>query len=200
MQLDQHASRCRVIPGTDAVKRSEPDEQLVRLCLEGQKAAYGVLVERYQKVLYTVALRIVKDPDDAADVSQSTFVKAYEKLDQYDPKYKFYSWIYRMTINAALNFTRRKKRHEELPPVIAGGTDPDARLAESEREGRVLAAIHRLQPLERALISLKYNAELTYRDLAYVFDIPEKTVKSRLYSARQRLRDHLISLGIDERD
>lgn len=181
------------------MKRSEPDEVLVRQCLEGHKAAFGILVNRYQKVLYTVALRIVKDADDAADVTQSTLIRAYEKLDQYDPKYKFYSWIYRMTINAALNFAKRQKRKEALPRVMRGGSDPDAMLADAERERRVLEAIHRLKPMERALISLKYSAELSYHDLAYVFDIPEKTVKSRLYTARQRLKDHLIALGIDER-
>lgn len=181
------------------MKRSEPDDTLVRQCLDGHKEAFGVLVDRYQKVLFTVALRIVKDSDDAADITQSTFIKAYEKLDQFDPQYKFYSWIYRMTINAALNFAKRERRKEALPRVMRGASDPDAKLAEGERERRILAAIHRLNPMERALISLKYSAELSYHELAFVFDIPENTVKSRLYTARQRLKEHLIALGIDER-
>lgn len=177
------------------------DADLVRACLDGDKQAFGVLVDRYQRVLFNVALKIVRDPDDAADVAQTVFVRAYEKLGSYNPKYKFYSWIYRMTVNAAINFAKRHRRTMPLEAEeIRSSVSTEAEFARSEQSDRVVEAMFELPPEDRAILSLKYTAELSYRDIAYVFDISEKTVKSRLYTARQRLKDTLLSGGFDEQD
>lgn len=178
---------------------ADSDADLVRECLGGDKQAFGLLVDRYQKVLFNVALKIVRDTDDAADVAQSVFVKAYENLARYNPKYKFYSWIYRMTVNTALNFAKRHSRQSSLETdVVYSTTTPADDLASSELTSRVEDAMFELSPEDRALLSLKYTAELQYQEIAYVFDISEKTVKSRLYTARQRLKDCLIAGGFDE--
>lgn len=181
------------------MKQADTDAELVRRCLDGEKQAFGVLVDQYQRVLYNVALKIVRDPDDAADIVQTVFVKTYEKLDRYNPKYKFYSWIYRMTVNTALNFS---KRHSRLTSIethsVQSRSTPAEEYAAAELSDRVEGAMFEIPPEDRAILSLKYTAELSYRDIAYVFDIPEKTVKSRLYTARQRLKDVLIQGGFDE--
>lgn len=180
--------------------QADHDADLVRQCLDGDKQAFGELVDRYQKVLFNVALKIVRDRDDAADITQSVFVKAYEQLDRYNPKYKFYSWIYRMTVNAALNFAKRHSRLTSLEThTVRSRANPADDYAAGELTERVEGAMFELDPEDRAILSLKYTAELSYRDIAYVFDIGEKTVKSRLYTARQRLKDALISGGFDER-
>lgn len=179
--------------------QADHDAELVRRCLDGDKQAFGALVEKYQRVLFNVALKIVRDSDDAADVTQSVFVKAYEKLDRYNPKYKFYSWIYRMTVNASLNFAKRHSRLTSLETqTIQSQTNPAEEYAETELSNRVEGAMFELPPEDRAILSLKYTAELSYSDIAFVFDIPEKTVKSRLYTARQRLKDVLTAGGFDE--
>lgn len=176
---------------------TEPDAAIVRKCLAGDSRAYGVLVDRYQNVLYNVALRMVRDPDDAADLTQTVFVQAYEKLDRYDPSYKFYSWVYRMTVNAALNFIHRRRRQRPLDGHDpAAATTPADRFAEAELTDRVERALMDLGPEDRALVILKHMEDLPYRDLAFIFDIPEKTVKSRLYTARQRLKDILVTHGL----
>lgn len=178
--------------------QADQDAELVRRCLDGDKQAFGTLVEQYQRVLFNVALKIVRDADDAADVTQSVFVKAYENLHRYKPKYKFYSWIYRMTVNAALNFSKRHSRLTSLETqTIESRTTPADDYARGELSDRVEEAMFELAPEDRAILSLKYTAELSYRDIAYVFDVAEKTVKSRLYTARQRLKDVLISGGFD---
>lgn len=183
------------------MQQADSDARLVRRCLEGEKPAFSILVERYQKVLFNVALRIVRDPDDAADITQSVLVKAYEKLDRYDPAYKFYSWIYRMTVNASLNFAKRHRRKRSLEGrEILARTTPDDDLDAREASEQVDRAMFKLAPEERALLSLKYMADLSYRDLAFVFDTPERTIKSRLYTARQRLKECLVALGFDEPD
>lgn len=179
--------------------QADHDADLVQACLAGDKQAFGVLVDRYQRVLFNVALKIVRDPDDAADVAQTVFVKAYEKLDRYNPAYKFYSWIYRMTVNASINFAKRHRRTTPLEVEdVRSSVSPEADYARSDESDRVVEAMFELPPEDRAILSLKYTAELSYRDIAYVFDISEKTVKSRLYTARQRLKDTLLSGGFDE--
>lgn len=179
--------------------QADHDVELVNRCLNGDKRAFGVLVETYQQVLYNVALKIVRDADDAADITQSVFVKAYEKLDRYNPKYKFYSWIYRMTVNAALNFAKRHSRLTSLESqTMQTRTNPAEEYAETELSDRLDDAMFELPPEDRAILSLKYTAELSYSDIAFVFEIPEKTVKSRLYTARQRLKDILMAGGFDE--
>lgn len=180
------------------MKQHPSDAALVRRCLRGDTRAFGTLVDRYQKVLYNVALRIVKDPDDAADIAQAVFVRAWENLKQYDPEYKFFSWIYRMTVNRSLNAAERQRRMNQIDGTdIQLKADQVDDVVAAETQEQIDEAILRLVPEDRALISLKYTAELSYRDMAFIFDINEKTVKSRLYTARQRLKDHLIAVGIN---
>ena len=78
------------------------DRELVEKCCDGDRAAFTELVDRYQKTVFNTALRIVGDPEEAEDVAQSAFLKAYEKLDSYKPQYRFFSWIYRITVNESL--------------------------------------------------------------------------------------------------
>ncbi len=178
---------------------AETDAYLVRECLDGDKQAFGILVDRYQRVLFNVALKIVRDSDDAADVAQSVFVKAYENLARYNPRYKFYSWIYRMTVNTSLNFAKRHSRLTSLETDVVQSAAVSADdYVMSDVKDRVEEAMFELSPEDRALLSLKYTAELSYRDIAFVFEVPEKTVKSRLYTARQRLKDTLMAGGFDE--
>ncbi|MGA3244717.1 MAG: sigma factor, partial [Bacteroidota bacterium] len=75
------------------------DKDLVKRCLSGDQKAFEILLERYQKPVFNIALRVLSNTDDAADVTQATFVKAYEKLNSYDNRYKFFSWLYRIAVN-----------------------------------------------------------------------------------------------------
>lgn len=174
---------------------ADSDAAVVRRCLAGETRAFGTLVDRYQKVIYNVALRMVRDADDAADLSQAVFVQAYENLARYDPRYRFYSWIYRMAVNASINFARRRAR---LAPLEAGAlaedgdATPEARYASADVSDQVGRALLHLTPEDRALVILKHLEDFSYRDIAFILDLPEKTVKSRLYEARQRLKTILI--------
>jgi RNA polymerase sigma factor (sigma-70 family) len=93
---------------------SRDDKELVRRCVQGQVQAFEPLVERYHKVLFSVALRMVNDYEDARDLTQTTFLKAFQNLHTYDPKHKFFSWIYRILVNESLNLIKRRKPREEL--------------------------------------------------------------------------------------
>lgn len=181
--------------------RGRTDDDLVRQCLSGQPHAFGTLVDRYQTVLYNLALRMVKNVQDAEDIVQTVFVKAYEKLDRYDPAHKFFSWIYRMTVNESINLLKQRRSHATLdlshPAPDPGPAERNDRRDVSERVG---IALLDLTPEDRAIIILKHIQGFSYDEIAFVFEIPEKTVKSRLYTARQRLREVLLRRGLVEND
>jgi RNA polymerase sigma-70 factor (ECF subfamily) len=175
----------------------DDDAATVRDCLSGNRQAFATLVGHYEKPVFNVALRMLRNPEDASDVSQTVFLKAYQNLSSYDPQYKFYSWIYRMAINESLNILRVRGRNvgpvdDQLP---TGEPGPAESLASSEDRDTVLAAIDRLKPEYRAVIVLRYFADQSYEDMGQTLGIDARTVKSRLFTARQLLKDLLASEG-----
>jgi len=146
-------------------------------------------------VLFNLALRTVHDYDEAQDVTQSAFVKAYRRLDTFDPHRRFFSWIYRITLNESLNARNARRSFDSIPDTIAA-PEPDAleALARDERRRQINAAIRDLPELYRRVVELRHRSELSYREIAEALEIPEKTVKSRLFSARRRLAEALGDL------
>jgi RNA polymerase sigma-70 factor (ECF subfamily) len=173
------------------------DKTLIRACLQGDDDAYGVLIERYQETVFNTALRLVGDYDEARDVAQDVFVKAYEALHEYRPEHKFFSWIYKMTVNHALNTLNRRKRQAPLDINIASKEQgPDAQYDKKLLENGIQDALAKLPVNYRVIIILRYFADLSYHELGYVLEIPEKTVKSRLFTARQRLTEIMTRMGL----
>ncbi len=171
----------------------EDDPTLVRRCQEGDRHAFEQLVLRYQKPVFNVALRMLHDRQDALDVAQTTFLKVFEHLASYDPSHRFYSWIYRIAVNETLNALGSRK-----PAAQINGEEPDEapgpeRQLEGEQASQVLEdALMRITPELRTVVILRHVMHLSYQDMADILQLPEKTVKSRLYSARQLLREHLL--------
>lgn len=167
----------------------EQDRALVRRYLEGQQDAAGGLVDRYQKRLFNVALRMLDNAQDAEDVTQTVFLNAFLKLSTYDPRFRFFSWIYRMTVNESLNMLKGRKRIVTLEdiPVVGGAADQA-----TEAQDEVGKALMLLKPDDRAVLVLKHFVFFSYEEIASVLEIPVKTVKSRLFTARERLR---LTLG-----
>jgi RNA polymerase sigma-70 factor (ECF subfamily) len=166
----------------------EQDRALVGRYLNGSSDAAAALVDRYQQRLFNVALRMLGNMQDAEDVTQTVFHNAFLKLDTYDPKYRFFSWIYRMTVNESLNALKRRKPVETLEEELAIPVSGAAADDRTEAEIRVGKALKALKPDDRAVVVLKHFASFSYEEIAQVLEIPVKTVKSRLFSARERLR------------
>jgi RNA polymerase sigma-70 factor, ECF subfamily len=171
------------------------DGALVRRCLAGEINAFGVLVDRYQRPIYNLMLRMSRNSDDASDLTQSAFVRAYEKLHTFDANLKFFSWMYRVAVNVALNAIQQRRptepleeRHESL--AVDNGTHE-----RQEQTDRIEAALACLRPQHRVIILLRHFDDLSYDEIARVLDIPVKTVKSRLFTARQHLRIQLQRAG-----
>jgi len=174
-----------------------PDQDLVVRCLDGDAGAFASLVGRYQKTVFNAVLRMVRDPDDAEDITQSVFVKAYEHLASYKPGHKFFSWIYRMAMNETLNFLKSRKRLERLdnPETASSEKTPDQAAEENALREDMGETLMRLDVSHRAVVVLRHFHDLSYDEIAYVLDLPERLVKSRLFTARQQLKELLTAKG-----
>jgi RNA polymerase sigma-70 factor (ECF subfamily) len=164
-----------------------PDEALVARCLRGEVEAFEPLVSRYQRVLYNAAYRLLGDREEARDAAQAALVKASEKLSSFNPSYRFFSWIYRIVVNEALNVRERRKPSALLDADPSAGPGIEEALAARERRDSVQAALLRLSGEDREVIVLRHFAEQSYAEIGETLGLPEKTVKSRLHEARRRL-------------
>jgi RNA polymerase sigma-70 factor, ECF subfamily len=173
------------------------DLELVRQTLAGDRNAFGALVERHQNPVYTLALRMMGDRDEAEEVAQSAFVKAYEKLPTFDPSFKFFSWLYRIAHNEAVNALERRQRHDELTEETASADPPDVRSDFSEL---VNGCLQELSVDHRSVIVLKHFEDLSYDEIGRTLGITEKKVRSRLFSARTALRAIMTRKGIRSDD
>lgn len=166
----------------------QPDDAtLVERSAEGDAEAFEALVTRHHRVLFSVALRILGNYEDASDATQSAFIKAYEKLGTFDRQFRFFSWIYRILLNECLNARRNRRQHDEVTPDLAIGGNPLEALEASERRRRVQAALLALPVEYRVVVVLRHFGGLSYDEIAATLTVPARTVKSRLYTARQRL-------------
>ncbi len=170
------------------------DERIeIEAIIAGQTGRYRLFVERYQNPVFRVIYKIVNDREEAGELTQDVFVKAYESLKQYNPEYKFFSWIYRMAINRALLHLRNRKPYVELDKIplqenVLDRTEPYDVIT---KKSLVDKAVNELNESYRMVIQLKYYADLSYAEMAEVLGIPEKTIKSRLFDARMILKDKL---------
>lgn len=183
---------------------ADPEEAAwIARILAGEPHLYSRLVDRYQRRLWLAMTRMVGDPDEAADVAQEAFVKAWEKLDGYDDRYRFYTWLYTIARNRALNAIRRRKirgfvslsRPEEAPPLASGDTASDA--VERSEIAVALEACRRTLPNDqREAFDLRHADGMAYAEIAAATGVPEGTVMSRLYRAREKMRECLRSKGV----
>lgn len=172
--------------------QSADDQAAVSRCLGGDTAAFEGIVRRYQQVLFTVAVRMLGDDEEARDAAQNTFVKAFEKLGTYDPRRRFFSWIYRILVNECLNARRKPAAlgSRQVDPEAIQAADSD-RVEAAERRSAVKNAILALPDAYREVIVLRHFAALSYEEMSDAIGVPSKTVKSRLYTARQLLAERL---------
>src|SRR5262245_56813996 len=192
------------------MSRCSDDHSLVEACRSGRTEAFGVLVERYQRRLYPTIRRLVGSAEDAEDILQDAFFRAFEKLDQFQGESSFYTWVYRIAVNLALSGQRRRRvrsvfRLTRQGPIGRGlqaadesvDTDPTEPLERAERERIVEAALDRLGPEHRAVVVLKEFDGRRYVEISAILGILVGTVRSRLHRARCELRDCLRVL-VDE--
>ena len=174
------------------------DSTLVQRCLAGDTEAFAELVDRYQRPLFNMALRLLRDREEARDATQNAFVKAWQHLDQFDPQRRFFSWLYRIGLNESLSRAARRKHLVPLDEQFADRAASPAERAEcGERQRLVGRAVDGLSREHREVIVLRHWLDLSYDEIAEAIHVPAKTVKSRLFSARVRLAELLRGLGYE---
>lgn len=175
----------------------DADVELVQQCLNGDGHAFELLIGKYEKPIYNAAFRMLRDTSDAEDVTQTAFMKAFEKLDSYKPEFRFYSWLYRIVINESINVLNGRHYSTELDEErIPDRHTPETRTGQSQLSAAMQDALMDISSDYRAVIVLRHFLECSYHQIGEALDIPEKTVKSRLFTARRLLRDRLADSGL----
>lgn len=180
------------------------DLTLVHRSREGDQQAFRILVERYQRRIYAVALGMMKDPEDARDVAQEAFIKVHRYLDRFKGDSSFYTWIYRITANVAIDRLRSRKGEgvsldermaqgevESTQPGFLStrlGTNPQKSTLRRELAEKMAEALQQLPPKHREILLLREVEGMSYEDLASVLDVPKGTVMSRLFHARAKMQ------------
>ena len=176
------------------------DNELVYEVIHGSISSFEVLIDRYQKTIFNIMLRMVGDDETARDLTQDVFVKTFEKLGGFNFKYRFFSWIYRIAINEAINFNRRKPLKVSLLTIDSLPAE-ESEQATSELQKRLLhKEICNLTDDYRLLVLLKYFCSMSYEEISEVTKVSVNKVRSRLYVAREKLRTGLIEKGFFEND
>ena len=166
---------------------------LVKNCLSGDSTAFESIYDNYQKKIFNIIYRITNNYNDTCDITQNVFTKVYKNLETYDPKYKFFSWLYRITINETLNYISNNSRNTHLEhQIISDRKNPEEDYLNNELNNKIQKALNKLKPDYRIVIILRHYNELTYEEISTILEIPEKRVKSRLFSARQELKKILL--------
>lgn len=190
-------------PRTALAEVIEIERTLVEAARRGDAGAFRELVVRHQRKAYAVALGMVRDPDDARDICQEAFLKAHKHLARFEGEAQFFTWLYRIIANLAIDHLRRKRRAtveldetqlEEPPADDTGvsphrlGFDPQRALSDRELRARITAALDQLSPAHRAVLVMREVDGLSYQEMADTLGIAIGTVMSRLFHARKRMQ------------
>lgn len=187
------------------------DQEIVALAREGHEVAYRELIRRYERPVFSLILRMVRDRQLAEDLAQETFVKALNAIGSYRPEYKFSSWMFKIANNTAIDYLRRREldtlsldgaphatTQEDIEAtalqVRDRGQSPLAELEARELGTAIERAIGRLRPEYRACILLRHVEGMAYEEIAELLDLPLGTVKTYIHRARHELRDMLAHL------
>lgn len=176
------------------------DWELVQKCQAGEISAFQELVSRYHQKVYMVILGLLRNREDALEVAQETFFRAYRKIKSFQGGSSFYTWIYRIAVNLSIDAQRRQKRNpldfrESMDAVLETqnevARDPFADVHDKELRETLLNAINDLTPEHKAVIVLRTIEGLSYKDIGEILGCSEGTVMSRLHYARKKLHDKL---------
>ncbi len=186
---------------------SNDDNSLIVACRAGRTEAFGILVQRHQDRLYPTMLRLTGSADDALDLLQDAFLRAFEKLDHFQGESSFYTWVYRIAVNLALSGRRRRKltlrftrsdSEDSIDPQDEStASDPTLPLEIAERDALIQNALNALADDHRAVVVMKEFDGLRYEEISSILGVPVGTVRSRLHRARLELRDRLKGVVLD---
>jgi RNA polymerase sigma-70 factor (ECF subfamily) len=198
-----------------APEEAPDDKELVVRALDGDQSAYQELLERFRRPVFSLIYRMIGDREQAEDLAQEAFVKAFNNLDSYNPSYRFSSWLFKIANNHAIDHLRRARlstvsihgsphattaqREEETRIALESQEEtPEQEILALEVGGEIEAAIAKLRPEYRTAVILRHIEDRPYEEIAEIMDIPIGTVKTFLHRARGELREALAHLREEE--
>lgn len=191
-----------------ASKNTLEDRKLVASAKQGDNAAFERLMQKYQKSVYYMLLKMIKNPDDAEDLTQEAFAKAFNSIEKFDSHYAFSTWLFRIATNNCIDFIRKKRvQTVSIDNPVSGddgstmsfdikdtNLDPSGTMLKKQRKRYLNMAIEQLPEKYRVLVELRYFRELSYEEVANELQIPLGTVKAQLFRARELLSQELKNL------
>ncbi|MDP5170829.1 MAG: sigma-70 family RNA polymerase sigma factor [Bacteroidia bacterium] len=189
-------------------KNTQEDRELVAAAKRGEEKAFETLLKKYRKSVYYMLLKMVKNADDAEDLTQEAFAKAFNSIEKFDSKFAFSTWLFRIATNNCIDFIRKKRvQTVSIDAPVEGDDgssmrfdvrdddlDPNDALLKQQRKRYLSMAIERLPEKYRELVELRYFKELSYEEVANELQIPLGTVKAQLFRARELLNQELKNL------
>lgn len=173
---------------------------LIEQCRDGNSEAYAVLVERYQEMVYNVACRMIGDRDVAYDISQESFISAYDGLKRFRSDSKFSTWLYSITVNKCRDYLRGRKPDiplDEVTEILPSKMpDPEASMYQKQLGHTLQTAIGELPEDYREVIVLKHIEGLDYKEMESILGVSANTLKVRTYRAREMLKKVLLEAGV----
>ncbi|MFT8312237.1 MAG: RNA polymerase sigma factor SigW [Sporolactobacillus sp.] len=186
----------------------QSEKRLIKKIRKGDQQAFAELVERYKNSVFAICLRMVGNAQEAEDLSQEAFIRAYNHIDQYDHERKFSTWLFRIATNLSIDFLRRRKNVVSLDAVVPGteglslnamlpdeGEQPEDRIVRKETEEMVQGEIKKLPEKYRSAVVLKYIEDLSLKEISEIMEIPVGTVKTRIHRGREMLRKNMMAEG-----
>lgn len=187
--------------GDQLSDKGKKDFELVQRALDGDQGAYAELMDRYRESIYFMLLKMVRNQDDADDLTIEAFGKAFNRLHQYSPSYAFSTWLFKIASNNAIDFIRKKRIQltsmdhayqnddgESVKINVKANTpDPEEVAIKKQKVKMMREVVTRLKPRYRELVEKRYFEELSYEEIAEDMDLPLGTVKAQLFRAREFL-------------
>ncbi|MCI1696771.1 RNA polymerase sigma factor SigW [Aneurinibacillus aneurinilyticus] len=180
------------------------EQRIIQEAKNGNRDAFAELVDLYKDKVYHVSYRMVGNRQEAEDVAQETFLRVYANLDNYDPQYKFSTWIYRIASNLSIDLLRKRKKNLSIDAEISGaegvdwhdrladtGKGPEEEVLTDELQEEVQGAIMGLSPKYRAVMLLRYIEDLSLQEISEAVQLPISTIKTRIHRGREALRKKL---------
>jgi len=182
----------------------DDDKELIERAMRGDERAYRDLLERYQRPVYNICLRMVRNEQEAQDLAQDAFVKVFGMLDRYNPSYAFSNWLFKITSNLCID-SMRKRRVDTVPmdqPISSEkgeyerqyespSDDPEEVMVKGQKMRMLAKAIDQLPEHYRIMIVLRHQEDLSYEEIAEALEVPLGTVKARIHRAREMLKSRL---------
>ena len=192
---------------TEKRQEKKVDEEQVWLdqARRGDKAAFGKIIEAYQRPVYNLAYRMLSNSGEAEEAAQEAFIRAYTRLDSYNPNHKFSTWLLSITSNYCIDLIRKRRAvllsiDEPLPPhpslMSERASGPEPQIMQNEQEEMVQRLLAELAPEYREAVVLRYWYELSYDEIAEMMDTTVSAIKSRLFRARRQLAEVGMAEGL----